>query len=141
MELTKRVSKQEALLLEVLARSEWASGAPMEGSLSSGPTAPLLRNLEKDKAFQEDDGDFSDAIVGMDVEVVHPGLVQASAAAFPPIRAPAITLNPAASSSIPACLSHSKNEEKYVLITGSDPIIKYLWYLTQRKLQGIVIGR
>jgi len=42
---------------------------------------------------------------------------------------------------IPACLSHSKNQGKYVLITGSDLVIHPVWYLTQKQMQDIVMDR
>ena len=41
--------------------------------------------------------------------------------------------------SYPACLDHSKNQQKYVLMTGNDLTIPYIWYLTQRKVQDIVM--
>ena len=38
---------------------------------------------------------------------------------------------------VPAWLSPSKNQEKYVLTTGSDLVIHHPWYLTQKILQGL----
>jgi len=33
----------------------------------------------------------------------------------------------------PTGLGHSKNQEKYVLITGNDILTPHIWYLTQIK--------
>ena len=39
----------------------------------------------------------------------------------------------------PAGLGHSKSQEKYVLITGNDILTPHIWYLTQRKVQGLIL--
>ena len=39
----------------------------------------------------------------------------------------------------PVGLGHSKNQKKYVLITGNDILTPHIWYLTMKKVQDIVI--
>ena len=41
----------------------------------------------------------------------------------------------------PTCFDHTKNQEKYGLVTGNDILTPHIWYLTQSDVQDIVIGR